>query len=72
MPHQSPFRVELRQPRRRIFLGTVIGARPHRRSLDPFLSRVLQNGERGWLVLINEDTGQVVARRRVALRAATG
>lgn len=71
MSHQSPFRVELRQPQRRVFLGTLIGARPHRRSLDPFLSRVIQNGEKGWLVLINEDTGQVVARRRVALRTAT-
>jgi len=70
MSHQSPFRVELRQPRRRVFLGTLVGARPHRRSLDPFLSRVLQDGENGWLVLINEDTGQVVARRRIALRAA--
>lgn len=38
---------------------------PHQRSLDPFVSRLMQEGQTGVLVLIDNLTGRVVAKRTV-------
>lgn len=59
------YRVELRTPSKVQMLGRLPYARPHFRALDPFVSRLLRDGGRGWLMLVDEETGGVVARRRV-------
>jgi hypothetical protein len=47
-------------------LGRVAEVAPTRYSLDPFLSRLLLDGVRaGELLLVDETTGRVVARRSV-------
>ena len=63
--HRSrPFRIELRNEVSRI-LDRVEGVFPQFRTLDPYASRLLQDGEEGELVLIDETTDQVVARKMV-------
>ena len=64
------YRVELRQPRRIRHLGTLTHAKPHFRTLDPFLSRLVREGHEGWLFLVDDRTGAVVAKRRIGPRAA--
>ena len=65
--HRSrPFRIELRNEVSRI-LDRVEGVFPQFRTLDPYASRLLQDGEEGELVLIDETTDQVVARKMVKL-----
>jgi hypothetical protein len=58
------FRVELRSDETRI-LDRVEGVFPQFRTLDPYASRLIQDGEEGELVLIDEATDQVVARKIV-------
>jgi hypothetical protein len=67
------YRVELRTPGKVRLLGRLPDARPHFRALDPFASRLIRDGSQGWLMLVDEETGGVVARRRVGpLRATAG
>jgi hypothetical protein len=58
------FRVELRNDATRI-LDRVEGVFPQFRTLDPYASRLKQEGEEGELVLIDETTEQIVARKTV-------
>lgn len=41
---------------------------PQFRTLDPFVSRLVQDGAEGEVVLIDEETNEVVARRKVLRR----
>ena len=59
------YRVEHRRPRRTTVMGVLPGGKPHRRALDPFLSRLVLDGQTGWAVLVDEATGAVVTRRPV-------
>ena len=60
------YRVELRQPRRIRQLATLAEAKPHFRTLDPFISRLVHDGQSGVLVLVDLQSGTVVARRHLA------
>jgi hypothetical protein len=68
------FRVELRGADGPRLLGYVPDVRPHPASLTPFVSRLLLEGIAvGEVVLIDEATGQDVARRHVRRwRAGSG
>ena len=59
------YRVELRQPRRTRILANGLQVKPHFRSLDPYISRLVHDGKAGVVVLIDNQTGAIVARRRV-------
>lgn len=59
------YRVEHRRPRRSTVLAVASGAKPHWRALDPYVSRLIHEGEAGWIVLVDEATGQVVTRRPI-------
>ena len=61
----SSYRVELRQPRRTRVLDVLTGVTPHFRALDLYVSRMCQDGVRGWVVLVDTDFNRVVAKRRV-------
>ena len=61
------FRVELRTDQTRI-LDRVEGVFPQFRTLDPYASRLIQEGEQGELLLIDEATDQIVARKLVKPR----
>ena len=65
LPENSRFRVEHRQPNRTTVLGMFTGARPHRRVLDPFLSRLVLDGGTGFVVVLDEATSEVVVCRRI-------
>jgi len=72
MPTNRSYRVELRTPGKVKLLGRMPYARPHFRALDPFLSRLIREGAHGWLMLVDEETNGVVARRRLGpLNAST-
>lgn len=61
----SSYRVELHHDGEIRLLGRMVEARPHFRTLDPFLSQVTRDGVDGWLVLVDERSDKIVARRRV-------
>jgi hypothetical protein len=65
MPNSRSYRVELRTPGKVRMLGRMPYARPHFRALDPFVSRLVRDGQHGWLMLVDEETNGVVARRRL-------
>jgi hypothetical protein len=65
VPENARFRIEHRRPNRTTVLGVLTGARPHRRVLDPFLSRLALDGGTGFVVALDEATGDVVLRRRI-------
>ena len=70
---QRSYRVELRTPGKVRLLGRMPYARPHFRALDPFVSRLVRDGLHGWLMLVDEETGGVVGKRRVGpLRTEPG
>jgi len=60
------YRVEHHEGNTIAVLGLLPDVAPHHRSLDPFLSALLRGGAEGQLRLVDEATGTVVARRRVA------
>lgn len=68
MSHTPQYRVEHRQPTRTTVMAVLPGAKPHRRTLDPFLSRLIHDGKTGWAVLVDDATGGVVTRRRIEHR----
>jgi hypothetical protein len=47
-------------------LDRLRGVFPQFRTLDPFVSRLLQEGAEGEVVLIDDETDEVVARQKVA------
>ncbi len=65
MSTPSRYRVEHRQPRRSTVLGVVVGPKPHRRALDPYVSRLIHDGKSGWAVLVDDATGAVITRRPI-------
>ena len=65
MPALPTYRVEHRQPRRTVVLDLIAAAKPSRRILDPYVSRLIHDGKSGWVVLVNDTTGEVVTRRAI-------
>ena len=65
MSTPSRYRVEHRQPKRSTVLDVLVGPKPHRRALDPYVSRLIHDGQTGWAVLVDDATGAVVARRPI-------
>ena len=59
------YRVELHRDGEIRVLGRMTHARAHFRTLDPFLSQLTREGATGWLLLVDERTNEIVARRRV-------
>jgi hypothetical protein len=59
------YRVELHQDGEIQVLGRMTHARAHFRTLDPFLSQLTRERITGWLLLVDERTNEIVARRRV-------
>ena len=59
------YRVEHHQPRQTRVIAILDGVLPHHRSLDVFVSQLLRQGKQGWVWLVNETTGGVVAKRRI-------
>jgi hypothetical protein len=63
--NRATYRVELHHDGEILVLGHMLEARPHFRTLDPYLSQLTRNGMAGWLLLVDEQSDKVVARRRV-------
>jgi hypothetical protein len=59
------YRVELHRDGEIQVLGRMTHARAHFRTLDPFLSQLMRERITGWLLLVDERTNEIVARRRV-------
>lgn len=62
---QQWYRVEHRVGNRVTVLGRVADVTRHVSTLDPWLSRLLLEGAAGELVLVEEATGAVIARRHL-------
>lgn len=60
---QQWYRIEHRVGNRVTVLGRVADVTRHVSTLDPWLSRLLLEGAAGELVLVEEATGAVIARR---------
>jgi hypothetical protein len=58
-----PFRVEHRDRGERRVLGRVEGVFPHHTALAPYVARLLLDGASGEVVLVDEATEAVAARR---------
>ena len=71
MPATAFYRIEHRQPTRITVLGVVTDVKPHRTTLDPFVSRLLLDQRSGSVVLVSEATGGVVARRQLTQATRT-
>ena len=59
------YRVEHYQPGQTRVLAILVDIRPHYRGLDVFVSQLLNQGKQGWVRLVDETTGRVVAKRRI-------
>lgn len=64
-PGSKTYRVEHREHGRVQSLGQLSGVALHHASLEVYVGELIRRGARGLLVLIDESTGDVVARRRV-------
>jgi hypothetical protein len=62
---KATYRVELHHNGEIVLLDRQLEARPHFRTLDPYLSRPARDGTGGWLLLVDEESNKIVARRRV-------
>ena len=63
----STYLVAFRQSHQQVrVLAPALAAKPNRRSLDPFVSRLMRDGVTGVVLLIERETGTVVARQKVA------
>ena len=60
------YRVEHWHHDRVTALGVIAGEVPHRNALDPFVSRLIHEGAAGVVVLIEMETGSVVAERIIS------
>ena len=63
--NRPTYRVELHRNGEVVLLGRRLEARPHFRTLDPYLSQLARDGMEGWLLLVDEQSNKIVARRRV-------
>lgn len=68
MPVPTRFRVEYRAPGKTRVLAVLHGAKAHRSSLDLYYSPLVHERKQGWLVLIDDESGDVVAKRRLPRR----
>jgi hypothetical protein len=59
------FRIELWNEEIRV-IDRIEGAFAQYRTLDPFVSRLLQDGHEGEVVLVDDETGEIIARRKVS------
>jgi hypothetical protein len=66
------YRVEFHRDGEIVLLGRQLEARPHFRTLDPYLSQLTRDGIYGWLLLVDELSNKIVARRRVEPLARPG
>lgn len=66
MPVPTRFRVEFRAPGKTRVLAILHGAKAHRSSLDLYYSPLVHEGKQGWLVLIDDESDVVVAKRRLS------
>lgn len=69
MPDPAPsrwYRVECESGGTTVVLRRVPDVFPHPSSLAPWIARALRIGGGGEVLLVEEATGRVVARRRVA------
>lgn len=60
------YRIEHREAGQHVCLGIVAGDFPHHATLDPFVSHLLRQGHAGEVLLIDDDSGDVITRRRVS------
>lgn len=65
MLDKGPFRVEWHRNGDIVQLGVLTNARRHFRALDPYHSQLARDGQEGWLMLIDDATNEIVARRRL-------
>lgn len=68
MAPSPTFRIEHHTDQDRRVVEYLDDAVRHHRALDPYVDHLLVDGHTGWLVLIEQATGGVVARR--CLRAS--
>jgi len=59
------FRVELWNEEIRV-IDRIEGAFAQYRTLDPFVSRLVQDGCEGEVVLVDDETDEVIARRKLS------
>jgi hypothetical protein len=59
------YRIEHRERGRVTLIAQVTGVPPHFRSLDLYVSRLLQQGAHGELRMVDTTTGAIVARRQI-------
>jgi hypothetical protein len=62
---QLRYRVEHRDGDAVSLLGCLEGVSPHPATLDPFVSALLRRGLNGQVLLVDDATGAVAARRTV-------
>jgi hypothetical protein len=67
---QEQYGVEHHEQGRVQSLGQLTGVAPHHTSLEIYVGKLLCRGARGLLLLIDEATGAIVARRAVRPFAA--
>ena len=60
------YRGEHHQPRQTRLLAILEDAKPHHRTLEVFVRRLLQRGEQGWVRFVDDATGLVVLKRPIA------
>jgi hypothetical protein len=65
------YRIEHHEPHQTRVVATLSDIQPHHRGLDVFVSQLLHHGKQGWVRLVDEATGRVVAKRRIAAPART-
>lgn len=62
------FRVELHEGRTITVLGFLPNGFAHHSTLAPYVTRLVEQGVTGWLVLVDTESEGPVARRRVRPR----
>jgi hypothetical protein len=65
VPEPRRYRVEFQQGGATQYVGHLDHCYAHHSALDPFVSRLVQEGQAGTVCLIDDETGALVARRRV-------
>jgi hypothetical protein len=58
------YRVELWTDEIRV-LDRIRGVFPQFRTLDPYVSRLIQEGVEGEAILVDDETGEIVGRQKV-------
>jgi hypothetical protein len=69
MPESPRFRVELHAGGVITVVGFLPSGFAHHSTLEPYVTRLVEQGATGWLVLVAVTSGSPVARRRVQPRS---